>query len=113
MKKIEAVIRPQKLNEVRESLKNLGYPGMSITRIEGHGKRKGKIEQFRGQEYKVELLPEVKIEIMAKDSDVIAITKAISKAAKTGNVGDGKIFISPIEDIIRIRTGEKGEDALS
>jgi len=112
MKKIEAVIRPQKLNEVRESLKNLGYPGMSITRIEGHGKQKGKVEQFRGREYKVELLPKVKIEIVTKDSDVIPITKAITRAAKTGEIGDGKIFISPIEDVMRIRTGESGEETL-
>ncbi len=112
MKKIEAVIRPQKLDEVRESLKKLGYPGMSITRIEGHGKQKGKVEQFRGQEYKVELLPKVKIEIVAKDSDVMPIAEAIAKAAKTGDIGDGKIFISPVEEIMRIRTGEKGEGTL-
>ena len=112
MKKIEAVIRPQKLNEVRESLKDLGYPGMSITRIEGHGKQKGKVEQFRGREYKVELLPKVKIEIVTKDSDVIPITKAITKGAKTGEIGDGKIFISPVEEVMRIRTGEKGEETL-
>ena len=112
MKKIEAVIRPQKLNEVRESLKDLGYPGMSITRIEGHGKQKGKVEQFRGREYKVELLPKVKIEIVAKDNDVIPIAKAITKAAKTGGIGDGKIFISPVEEVMRIRTGEKGEETL-
>ena len=112
MKKIEAIIRPQKLDEVRESLKSLGYPGMSIVRIEGHGKQKGKIEQFRGQEYKVELLPKVKIEIVAKDSDVLPIVKAITKAARTGEIGDGKIFISPVEDVMRIRTGEKGEGTL-
>ena len=112
MKKIEAIIRPQKLDDVRESLKNLGYPGMSITRIEGHGRQKGKIEQFRGQEYKVELLAKVKIEIITKDSSVIPITKAIAKAAMTGDIGDGKIFISPVEETIRIRTGEKGEETL-
>jgi len=112
MKKIEAIIRPQKLNDVRESLKNLGYPGMSITRIEGHGRQKGKIEQFRGQEYKVELLTKVKIEIITKDSSVMPIAKAIAKAATTGDIGDGKIFISPVEEVIRIRTGEKGEETL-
>lgn len=112
MKKIEAIIRVEKLDEVRESLEKLGYPGMSITRIEGHGRQKGLVEQFRGREYKVELLPKIKLEIVAKDQDVDRISKAIVESAQTGEIGDGKIFISAIDNAVRIRTGEKGEVAL-
>ncbi len=112
MKKIEAVIRIEKLDEVRDTLEKLGYPGMMITRIEGHGRQKGLTEQFRGREFKVELLPKIKIEIIAHAKDVDKIMEAIAKAAKTGEIGDGKIFVYPVEDAMRIRTGEKGDSAI-
>ncbi|QCQ21409.1 P-II family nitrogen regulator [Desulfoglaeba alkanexedens] len=112
MKKIEAVIRVEKLDDVREALEKLGYPGMMITRIEGHGRQKGLTEQFRGREFKLELLPKIKIEIVAKDENVEKIIAAIAKGAQTGEIGDGKIFVSAIENALRIRTGEKGEVAL-
>lgn len=112
MKKIEAVIRVEKLEEVREALEKLGYPGMMITRIEGHGRQKGLVEQFRGREFKVELLPKIKLEIVAKDTDAEKIISAIAQVSKTGEIGDGKIFVSSMEDAIRIRTCEKGDIAL-
>lgn len=112
MKKIEAVIRIEKLEEVMDALEKLGYPGMMVTRIEGHGRQKGIVEQFRGREFKVELLPKIKLEIIAKGPDVEKIIDIISKIARTGEIGDGKIFIYPIEDVVRIRTGEKGEAAI-
>jgi nitrogen regulatory protein P-II 1 len=112
MKKIEAVIRVEKLEEVTDSLEALGYPGMMITHIEGHGRQKGLVEQFRGREYKVSFLPKIKIDIVAKDNDVEKIVSAILRIAKTGEIGDGKVFISPVENTIRIRTGEKGDIAV-
>lgn len=112
MKKIEAVIRVEKLDDVRDALEKMGYPGMMITRIEGHGRQKGLIEQFRGRKFKVELLPKIKLDIVAKDNDVEKIANAIIQTAKTGDIGDGKIFVSAIENVIRIRTGERGEPAL-
>lgn len=112
MKKIEAVIRVEKLEEVTDSLEALGYPGMMITHIEGHGRQKGLVEQFRGREFKVNFLPKIKIEIVVKDGDVEKIMNAVAKAAKTGEIGDGKIFVYPIENVLRIRTGEKGESAV-
>ena len=112
MKKIEAIIRPTKLDSVRLALKEIGLPGLMITEIEGHGKQKGITKQWRGKEYKVELLPKIKIEIVAHDKDVDNITKAIADAAGTGEIGDGKIFISPVENAMRIRTGEKGDSAI-
>jgi nitrogen regulatory protein P-II 1 len=112
MKKIEAVIRVEKLDEVMDALEKLGYPGMMVTRIEGHGRQKGLVEQFRGREFKVELLPKTKIEIIAHEKDVDKLMESISKAAKTGEIGDGKIFVYPVENAIRIRTGEKGDSAI-
>jgi nitrogen regulatory protein P-II 1 len=112
MKKIEAIIRPDKLDVVRRALEKVGYAGLMITEIEGHGKQKGVVQQWRGERYKVELMPKIKLEIVAKDSEAERITKTIIDHAKTGEVGDGKIFISSIDTAIRIRTGEKGEDAL-
>src|SRR3989338_9193163 len=112
MKKIEAVIRVEKLDEVRSTLEGLGYPGVMITRIEGHGRQKGLVEQFRGREFKVELLPKIKIEIVSHDKDADKIMDAIAKTAITGEIGDGKIFIYPVENAMRIRTGEKGDVAL-
>ena len=112
MKKIEAIVRPEKLEAVRQALEEVDSPGLMITEIEGHGKQKGLTQQWRGRTYKVELLSKIKIEIVVKDQDVERITKAISEAAKTGKIGDGKIFVYPVENVLRIRTGEKGESAL-
>jgi len=112
MKKIEAVIRVEKLEEVTEALETLGCPGMMITHIEGHGRQKGLVEQFRGREYKVNFLPKIKIEIIVKDDQLDKIVKVISGIARTGEIGDGKVFIYPVDDVLRIRTGEKGEVAV-
>ena len=112
MKKIEAIIRPEKLDEVRKALEASGYPGISITQIEGHGKQKGVTHQWRGEVYKVDLLSKTKVEIVVSDRDADKIVSGIQKVACTGSVGDGKIFISDVHDAVRIRTGEKGERAL-
>jgi len=112
MKKIEAVIRPEKLDEVRKAIEAVGYPGITLTEAEGHGKQKGVVQQWRGETYRVDFLPKVKLEIVAGDADTERIVQAIIKAAKTGAVGDGKIFVSDIRDAVKIRTGERGEGAL-
>jgi nitrogen regulatory protein P-II 1 len=112
MKKIEAIIRPEKVDDVLAALEDAGYAGIMITEIKGHGKQKGITQQWRGKEYKVSLLSKVKIEIVVKDADVTSISKAVIKTAKTGNIGDGKIFISDIDNCIRIRTEEEGDKAL-
>jgi nitrogen regulatory protein P-II 1 len=112
MKKVEAIVRPTKLTAVCAVFEKVGYPGMMITEIEGHGKQKGLKQQWRGKEYKLALLPKIKIEVVVKDQDLDKTVKAIREAAYTGEIGDGKIFISAIEDAIRIRTGEKGENAV-
>ena len=112
MKKIEAIIRPEKLGDVRVALEKAGYPGLMLTEIEGHGKQKGITQQWRGEEYKVDLLSKVKLELVVSDKDVERIVQTIVTAARTGSVGDGKIFISDIQEVIRIRTGEQSEAAL-
>ena len=112
MRKIEAVIRPEKLDEVRKAIEAVGYPGVTITEAEGHGKQKGVVQQWRGEQYRVELLPKVRLEVVVSDKEVSKIVKAISETAKTGGVGDGKIFVSPVDEVIRIRTGETGDSAL-
>ena len=112
MKKIEAIIRVEKFDEVKEALKRLGYPGMTRTPVEGHGKQKGLKQQFRGTTFEVEFPPKIKLEIVAADKDVDGIVNTIVTQARTGEVGDGKIFIYPVETVIRVRTGEKGEEAL-
>ncbi len=112
MKKIEAIVRPEKLDEVKRALEASGYPGITITQIEGHGKQKGVTQQWRGEVYKVDLLPKTKVEIVASDRDLEKIISAIQKAAGTGNVGDGKVFVSNVDEVIRIRTGERGEKAI-
>ncbi|MFA5063327.1 MAG: P-II family nitrogen regulator [Candidatus Omnitrophota bacterium] len=112
MKKIEIVIRPEKLESVRNALELAGCSGLMISEIEGHGKQKGVVQQWRGEKYKVELLPKIKIDVVVKDDDVSKLTRAIVDVACTGEIGDGKIFISPVEDAIRIRTKEKGDIAL-
>lgn len=112
MKKIEAIIRPEKLEAVREALDASGYPGITITEIEGHGKQKGTVQQWRGEQYKVEFLPKVKVEIVCVNQDMEKILNAVQAAAFTGGVGDGKIFVSDITEVVRIRTKERGEKAL-
>lgn len=112
MKRIEAVFRPEKLDDVKSALEAAGYPGLMLTRIEGHGKQKGVMQQFRGRQYKVELLPKYKVEVVCADDQCAGLIEAITAAARTGDVGDGKIFISDIADVVRIRTGENGEAAL-
>ncbi len=112
MKKIDAIIRPEKIDEVKKALEEAGYPGITITEVEGHGVQKGVTQQWRGQEYKVDLLPKIKIEIVVKDKDLEKLLDVITRSAKTGAVGDGKIFVWDIKDAIRIRTGERGEVAI-
>ncbi|OGW83664.1 MAG: transcriptional regulator [Omnitrophica bacterium RIFCSPLOWO2_01_FULL_45_10] len=112
MKKIEVIIRPERLEAVRAALENAGCAGLMISEIEGHGKQKGVVQQWRGEKYKVDLLPKVKIEAIVRDEEVERLIKAVIDNARTGEVGDGKIFISPIENVIRIRTGENGESAI-
>lgn len=112
MKKIEAIIRVEKLEDVMEALKAKGAPGLMVTRIEGHGQQKGLTEQFRGREFKVDLLPKIKIETVVKDGDVQKFMGIIAAEAQTGDIGDGKIFVSPVSDVMRIRTRETGEGAI-
>lgn len=112
MKKIEAVIRPFKLDEVKEALLEIGVHGMTITEVRGYGRQKGHKETYRGNEYQIEFVPKIKIEIVVDDSILEKVVDAILMTAKTGQVGDGKIFISDISDAIRIRTDESGPEAL-
>lgn len=112
MKKIEAIIRPAKVGEVCAALEKSGHPGIMITEIEGHGKQKGIEQEFRGKTYKTELISKVKLEVIVNDRDLDKTIKAIQEAAFTGKVGDGKIFIYPVDNAIRIRTDEKGEVAV-
>ena len=112
MKKIEAIIRPEKLDDVRRAIEGAGYPGITITEAEGHGKQKGITQQWRGESYRVAYLPKVKLEIVAAEADAQRILKAITDAARTGAVGDGKIFVTDVREVVRIRTGERGEGAL-
>ena len=112
MKKIEAIIRPAKVGDVCDALEKVGHSGIIITEIEGYGKQKGVETQIRGKTYKVRLMTKARIEVVAKDNDVEIIVKAIREAAFTGQVGDGKIFIYPISDAVRIRTAERGDIAV-
>lgn len=112
MKKIEAIIRPERLDVVRKALESSGYPGVMITEIEGHGRQRGVAQQWRGEQYRLDLLPKVKLEIVVGDKEVDRILKAIIDNATTGNVGDGKIFVIDVAQAVRIRTGERGEAAL-
>lgn len=112
MKKIEAIIKPFKLDEVKEALQEVGLPGITVTEVRGFGRQKGHTELYRGAEYTVDLLPKVKIELVVEDAMVERVVEAICSAAQTGRIGDGKIFISPVEDAIRIRTGERGDLAI-
>jgi nitrogen regulatory protein PII len=112
MKKIEAIIKPFKLEDVKEALAALGVEGMTVSEVKGFGRQKGHTEIYRGSEYTVDFLPKVKIEIVLADSVVNAAADAIVKAARTGKIGDGKVFIYPVENVIRIRTSETGEQAV-
>ncbi len=112
MKKIEAIIKPFKLDEVKEALQDVGVQGLSVIEVKGFGRQKGHTELYRGAEYVVDFLPKVKIEVVLDDDQVDAAIEAIVDAAKTEKFGDGKIFVSPVEHAIRIRTGESGSDAL-
>ncbi len=112
MKKIEAVIKPFKLDEVKEALQEVGLQGITVIEAKGFGRQKGHTELYRGAEYVVDFLPKVKLEIIVEDNLVERTVEAITNAARTGRIGDGKIFIYPVEDVIRIRTGERGRDAI-
>ena len=112
MKKIEAIIKPFKLEEVKEALNEVGLKGLTVTEVKGFGRQKGHTELYRGAEYVVDFLPKVKIELVLEDSLVDRAIEAIQNAANTGRIGDGKIFVIPVEEVIRIRTGERGPDAI-
>ncbi len=112
MKKIEAIIKPFKLDDVREALSDIGVMGLTVSEVKGFGRQKGHTELYRGAEYVVDFLPKIKLEIVLPETQVEACIEAITKAAHTGRIGDGKIFVTPIEQVIRIRTGEEGEAAV-
>jgi nitrogen regulatory protein P-II 1 len=112
MKKIEAIIRPFRIDDVREALAEIGVRGLTLTEVKGYGRQKGHTELYRGSEYQIDFLPKMKIEVVVSSEMAEKVIETIMKAAKTGQVGDGKIFVYPVEDVIRVRTGESGEDAL-
>ena len=112
MKKIEAIIKPFKLDDVREALTELGITGMTVSEVKGFGRQRGHTEVYRGAEYAVDFLPKVKIEVVLPDDQIERIVEAIIEAARSGKIGDGKIFVLPVEEVIRIRTGETGETAI-
>ncbi len=112
MKKVEAIIKPFKLDDVRESLSNIGVTGMTAMEVKGFGRQKGHTELYRGAEYVVDFLPKLKIDIVVRDDQVEACIEAITSAARTGKIGDGKIFVSAVDQVVRIRTGEQDEDAI-
>ena len=112
MKKIEAIVKPFKLNDVKDALHELGLQGMTVTEVKGFGRQKGHTEIYRGSEYTVDFLPKVKIEMVLSDAEVTAAIDAIVKAARTGKIGDGKVFVYPVEDAVRIRTEERGDKAI-
>jgi nitrogen regulatory protein P-II 1 len=112
MKKIEAIVKPFKLDEVKHALSNIGVQGMTVSEVKGFGRQKGHTEVYRGAEYKIDFLPKSKIELIVTDDMVTQVIETIERAAKTGKIGDGKIFLSPVEEVIRIRTGERGKDAI-
>jgi nitrogen regulatory protein P-II 1 len=112
MKKIEAIIKPFKLDDVREALSEIGITGMTVTEVKGFGRQKGHTELYRGAEYVVDFLPKVRLDLVVKEDQVERAIEAISKAARTGKIGDGKIFVYPVEQVVRIRTGETGPDAV-
>jgi nitrogen regulatory protein P-II 1 len=112
MKKIEAIVKPFKLEEVKEALAEIGIEGMTVTEVKGFGRQKGQTEIYRGSEYAVDFLPKIKIEIVLSDEKLDNAVEAITKTARTGKIGDGKIFVLPVEEVVRIRTGERGGAAV-
>ncbi len=112
MKKIEAVIKPFKLEDVKEALFEIGISGITVSEVKGHGRQQGHTELYRGAEYVVDFLPKIKIEIVVKEDDVEKVIETITQHARTGKIGDGKIFVMPVEKVIRIRTGEEDEEAI-
>lgn len=112
MKKIEAIIRPFRIDDVREALAEIGVKGMTLTEVKGYGRQKGHTELYRGSEYQIDFLPKIKLEVVVPDSLEVQVVDTIVRTAKTGQVGDGKIFVMAVEDAVRVRTGESGEAAL-
>jgi nitrogen regulatory protein P-II 1 len=112
MRKIEAIIKPFKLDEVKDALSSIGVQGLTVSEVKGFGRQKGHIEIYRGAEYEVDFLPKVKLEIIVSDESTSLVIETIEHAARTGRIGDGKIFVFPIEEVVRIRTGERGSNAL-
>lgn len=112
MKKIEAIIKPFKLEEAKEALSRVGIKGLTVSEVKGFGRQKGHKELYRGAEYEIEFLPKVKLEVVVPDSDVQKVIEAIVSAARTGRLGDGKVFVNPVEEVVRIRTGERDEEAI-
>ena len=112
MKKVEAIVKPFKVDEVKDALGEIGIQGMTVSEVKGFGRTGGKKEVYRGSAYVVDFVPKVKIELVVADSQVASVIEAVEKAAKTGRIGDGKIFVVPVEEAVRIRTGERGEDAV-
>ncbi|MGE0825642.1 MAG: P-II family nitrogen regulator [Candidatus Binatia bacterium] len=112
MKKVEAIIKPFKLDEVKENLNAIGVRGLTVSEVKGFGRQKGHTELYRGAEYVVDFLPKVKLEIIVQEESVAKVVETIEKAARTGRIGDGKIFVTPVEEVVRIRTGERGDDAV-
>tara|TARA_B110000014_G_C20122854_1_gene595933 strand:- start:3772 stop:4149 length:378 start_codon:yes stop_codon:yes gene_type:complete len=113
MKKVEAIVKPFKLEDIKEALSEIGIQGMTVTEVKGFGRQKGHTEIYRGSEYTVDFLPKVKLEIVVDDEQVESVIDKIVSTANTGKIGDGKVFVSPIEEAVRIRTGEKGPDAVA
>jgi nitrogen regulatory protein P-II 1 len=112
MKMVEAIVKPFKLDEVKEALTKAGVQGMTVEEVKGFGRQKGHTELYRGAEYSVDFLPKVKIQILVPDDKTAKVVEVITDSARTGKIGDGKIFVTPVEEVVRIRTGEKGEDAI-
>ncbi|MBW2186726.1 MAG: transcriptional regulator [Desulfuromonadales bacterium C00003068] len=112
MKKVEAIIKPFKLDEVKEALSDIGIQGITVSEVKGFGRQKGHTELYRGAEYVVDFIPKIKMEIIVSDDVVAKVVEQIAEAAKTGRIGDGKIFVTSVEEVVRIRTGETGDDAL-
>jgi nitrogen regulatory protein P-II 1 len=112
MKKIEAIVKPFRLDDVKNALTKIGVQGMTVTEVKGFGRQRGHTEVYRGAEYKIDFLPKSKIELIVTDELVTPVIETIERVAKTGKIGDGKIFLSPVEEVIRIRTGERGKDAI-
>lgn len=112
MRKVEAIIKPFKLDEVKEGLNEIGIQGITVSEVKGFGRQKGHTELYRGAEYVVDFIPKIKMEIIVRDDLVAKVVEVIEESAKTGRIGDGKIFVTPVDEVVRIRTGERGEDAV-